>query len=309
MSMLDREAWIRAGGDASRLDLYASVGRVAPFADGDDRCLATIHPYLPDVGAIGDWVGGPGVRLAAEAWLKARGCAVARGPMEMCTWFEHRVNLGPFEEAPFALEPTVDADPWVRAGYGVVANYVSSIAEHDQQVQPVLDRAAALSASGWTLTHLANGPDGRVSEADLSEAIQLFHRIGAQSFTEDFGYAPIPGEALQQVYAPLRRHIDPRLLTIAWSPEREPVGFLLALPDFVAPERKWFVIRSLAVLPRFRQAGVGSWLVAASHQAARRAGYRAGVHAVMWTRSRGTDISRLGGREFRRYALLEKPLS
>ena len=53
---------------------------------------------------------------------------------------------------------------------------------------------------------------------------------------------------------------------------------------------------------------MGSWLVAVAHRVASRKGYMAGVHCLMWTGSRSTDISRHGGEVFRRYALLEKAL-
>jgi GNAT superfamily N-acetyltransferase len=305
----DREAWLAAGGDASRLDLFSTLGEVAPFSNGEDRCLATIHPALPKCGGIGDWVGGPAVLEAAENWLRERGCTAVRGPLEMCTWFSYRANLGPYDEPPFAFEPTERPERWERSGYAQVASYVSALADHEPQISATLDRIAALSATGWKVSQLALDPgEGRASEASFREAVGLLHRIASESFTNAFGYVPIPEAALQASYAPLRKVVDPRLVLIARSPDGEPAGFLFSIPDFLQPQRGWFLVKTLAVLPRYRQTGVGSWLVAAAHQAARRAGYKAGVHSLMWEKSFSNDISRRGGRVFRRYALYEKSL-
>jgi GNAT superfamily N-acetyltransferase len=305
----DRETWVAAGGDAARLGLYATIGEVAPFSNGSDRCLASIHPALPKVGAIGDWVGGTAVLEAAEGWLRSRGCTLARGPMELCSWFTYRANLGPYDDAPFAFEPTERPDRWVKAGYAEAAHYASALAEHDAQITASMERAAALSTAGWSIAQLKlDMGEGRASEAEFTSAIALLHRIASKSFAEAYGYAPVPVEALQAWYAPLRKLVDPRLVLIARAPNGEPGGFLFSIPDFADPRRGWFLVKTLAVLPEHRKSGLGTWLVGAAHQVARKSGYKAGVHCLMWSSSHSNAISRYGGRSIRRYALLEKAL-
>lgn len=304
--MTDPEAWLKAGGDPRRLALYGRLGRVRTFADGPHRCLASIHPDLPEVGAIGDLVGEP-LLPAAEDWLREQGCRVARGPMELCTWFRYRANLGPHDEPPFALEPTDPPEPWERAGYEIVAHYASARADHEAQIASARDRAAALSASGWSLDALPSR-GGLVSEGTFREAVSLVHDLSTRAFADAFGFVPIPEEALQAWYAPMRSLVDPDLTLLVRTPDGEVAGFLFAIGDFSAPERRWFLVKTLAVLPEHREHGVGSWLVAAAHSRAQAKGYHAGVHCLMWTGSRSNDISRHGGEVFRRYALYEKPL-
>jgi GNAT superfamily N-acetyltransferase len=263
---------------------------------------------MPEVGAVGDWVGGPGVREAAESWLTKQGCRVARGPMEQCTWFTYRANLGPFDEAPFAFEPVERAERWERAGYEPVAQYVSALADHDRQIASAREQTASLSASGWQLNPIPSDAAGNISPEDFREAVSLVHQLSTAAFGEAFGYVPVPEEALQAWYAPMRSLVDPDLTLVARTPDDEPAGFLFSIPDFAQPDRGWFLVKTLAVLPEHRKLGVGSWLVAAVHRIARRKGYGAGVHCLMWTGSRSTDISRHGGEVFRQYALLEKDL-
>ncbi len=302
----NRELWIEAGGNATHLDLYRLVGEVAPFSDGDGRALATIHPELPEVGAIGDWVGDAALLTAAEDWLREQGCKVARGPMEMCRWFNYRANLGPFDELPFSFEPTHRADRWFEAGYQVHAKYVSLFAEHGPQIKLGRDRAAGLAARGWTIEPLANDRE-EVSEATFRDTMGMVHELFTNGFAGMEGYVSAPPAAIFGFYAPHRDKIDLRLTLLARDPDGEPAAFLLAIPDHLRPERRWFQVLTLAVLPKHRHVGIGSWLVAAAHQAGRRAGYSAGIHCFVHT-PRDDDSVHFSGRVFRRYALLEKEL-
>lgn len=303
----DREAWIAAGGDAGRLDLLASIGTVAPFSDGDSRALATVHPERPELGAIGDWVGGMDVLRAAEAWLGQQGCKIVRGPMEMCRWFDYRATLGPFDEAPFSFEPTTPAGRWVDAGYQEIQRYVSLEADRDALIRSSLDRAAALAARGFTLVPIAADKAGRKASELFRERLDTVHDLFAEAFNDVDGYVPIPPEALFSYYAGHDAAIDPRLTIMALDPKGKPVGLVLAVPDRTQTDRKWYLILTMAVLPSYRELGVGSWLLAAAHQAGRRAGYHAGIHCFVRLRS-GDDSKFYAGRVFRRYALMEKIL-
>jgi len=305
---IDHEAWRAAGGEVDRLALYASIGRVAPVTDGEHRCLATIHPALPGVGAIGDWTGGDRVREAAEAWLSAEGCRLARGPLELCTWFRYRASLGPHDDPPFALEPTEPAARWIAAGYHIAATYTSAVASSRPMIEAGVEPGRRLVEAGWCVETLPRGGDGLVPEPDYRAAVSLVHRITTASFSRAYGYAPIPEGALQAWYAPWRPFVDPRLTLLARAPDGEIGGFLFAIPDVARPDRGWALIKTLAVLPAHRQLGVGSWLSSVSHDTIERSGYSAAVHCLMWSSSRSQDISRYGARVFRRYALLEKEL-
>lgn len=306
----DREAWIRAGGDAHRLDLYASIGEVAPFADGDSRVLASIHPERPDVGALGDWVGGMDVLRAGEDWLRERGCKVARGPMELCRWFEHRAAVGPFDEPAFSFESITPAGRWIDAEYHEIERYASLVADRDTLIRSTVDRAAALAARGFTLRPLsADLGDRRPSEL-FRERLDAVHRIFSEAYAEgDDEFVSIPADALYRYYAPHEDAIDPRLTILAQDPSGEPVGVVVALPDRAVPERRWYLVPTMAVLPSHRHLGVGRWLLAAAHQAGRKAGYEAGVHCFVHLRGHEDSSAFYAGRIFRRYVLLEKSLT
>lgn len=299
----DPGRWISAGGNPDHLELLARAGRIAVFSDDDARCMAGIHPDQPTLGAIGDWVGPPSILAAAEAWLAAQGCTEARGPMLLCSWFPHRANLGPLTTEPIQFEPTEPGARWLEAGYREHAHYLSILAAHEPNIRAGTDRAAALATSGWSLQPLEARPDPRPS-------LELLHAIATRVFGTAEDATTVDLDVLIDFYHPWIDTVDPGLSRIAQTPTGEPAGFVLAVPETSQPGRSWFQILSLAVVPEHRHRGVAGWLVAAAHQAARRAGIETGVHAMV----RADEHSREGkgwyrGDILRRYALFHKPLS
>ena len=303
----DVDAWRSAGGDVERLAILARVGIVEVFADGRSRCLAGIHPDRPRVGTIGDHVGDPSVLHDAERWLAARGSTSVEGPALLCPWFPYRARVDDHTSLPLGLEPAERGEPWAEAGYVPAIKYVSVLARHDEQIEPALDRAAALSSRGWKLEPLEAGPSSSLTVEAYDRAVGIVHEIATRSFQGVDRFLGAPVEAVADFYRPLRTALDPRLALVARDPEGRPVGFLLAVPD-ILPERRWFQILTLGVVPEVRGAGIATWMVGASHQAARRAGFVAGVHAMIRVGAQGRDVTWHRGEVIRRYALFRKDL-
>ena len=114
-------------------------------------------------------------------------------------------------------------------------------------------------------------------------------------------------QASEKADAPL---IDPELVVVACSPEGEMAGYCFAIPDRPNPQLKQFVVKTLAVDPKWRTLGLGSWLVGNVHSRAHTAGWTGGgIHALMWTGSHSRQISAHAGEIIREYALFEKDLA
>jgi GNAT superfamily N-acetyltransferase len=182
------------------------------------------------------------------------------------------------------------------------------LARHDEQIEPALDKAAALASRGWRLEPIEPGPSSSLTEAAFDAAVAVAHEVATRSFTGVDRFLDAPVDAVADFYRPLRTALDPRLTLIARDPEKRPVGFLLAVPDIV-PDRRWFSILSLAVVPEVRGAGIATWMVGAAHQAARRAGFVAGVHAMIRVGAQGQDATWFRGEVIRRYALFSRALA
>jgi GNAT superfamily N-acetyltransferase len=310
----DRDLWIEAGGDPGKLDVLGRAGRVQPFSDGAARCLASIHPERPTIGAVGDWVGPPAVLREAEAWLAEQGCTDAWGPMLLCSWFPFRASLGPEEQPPMLMEPTEPASRWEAAGYEAAARYVSILSKHDPQIRAGMDRAGALSSRGWRIESAAALLETETPDRGaLAEAMAVVHDLCDRAFADVDGYVHVPLDVVADWYAPSVGGLDPRLTLLARAPDGSPAGILLGLPVDVPgseDDRRWFQILTLAVAPEHRHVGLATWLVAAAHQAARKAGYVAGVHAQV--RVNGDtleDTTWFRGELIRRYALYHRSLA
>ncbi|MBT3219146.1 MAG: GNAT family N-acetyltransferase [Proteobacteria bacterium] len=297
--MIDTEQWMANGGDEQKLTLYSKIGRVAPFANADGRCLATIHHDAPEVGAIGDWVGDEATRIAAEKWLKEQGCSVVRGPMEIGNFFGHQVCLGPFNSPPYSLEPTEPADRWLAAGYEPIAHYAATLPDSRRVIDVARDSAARLSVQGLTIEAWPNGE--RLSNASFHRLMEAFEPVFNLSFASHFAYLPITDQILHAWLSPCAPFVDSRLTMLARTPGGEPVGFVLTLRNQSDPTQ--FLIHTLAVLPPYQRRGVGTWLVGAAHRAGQRAGYRSGVHCL--TPTEGLHQTK---EVLRQYALLQKDL-
>jgi GNAT superfamily N-acetyltransferase len=303
----DPEAWVAAGGDRARLRALSGVGRVATFTDGDGRALAGVHPARPEVGTVGDWVGGPAALEAALAWLRAQGCAAAEGPALLAPWFPAGASLGPWEIPPFPGEPTERAERWTAAGFALGARWAAVSSGHDAPIAAAMDKAGALSSRGWRLQGFEAGPSSQITPEAYERAVDVIHGLATAAFSDQPGFLPAPRDAVADFYRPLAPLADPRLSLLALDPEGHPRGFLLGLPGPHAGRNRAFQVVTLAVHPAARTAGLATWLVAAAHQAARKAGYTSGVHLV-----RGEPRRRNGGWAtgdvMREYALLRRPL-
>jgi hypothetical protein len=261
------------------------------------------------VGAIGDWVGDTSVLHQAEAWLKAKGCTVARGPMLLCSWFSYRVNNGPHEHGPFLLEPTESPERWQAAGYAPCAQYTSTLMPHEPILKASIPIAARLESEGWSIESLPKDSQGHVPQDAFVRAVDTIHDIAHESFAGAFGFVPLPREALQALYAPYRLALDPDLILFATDPSGTPAGFLFGVPDLADSTRRWAIIKTSAIRPSAAGQRLGTWLNATAHSRFRRKGYKSAVYALMWEGSASQSWSRFGGELLRNYTLLERSLS
>mgnify|MGYP003885563385 FL=1 len=244
-----------------------------------------------------------------ERWLAEQGCVEVVGPQHLVRWFPYRANQGPHAVAPLLFEATAPAAPWADAGYAPRERYVSVVCRHEEQIDAGTGAAARLALRGWRMSALGDSERPITREA-FDAALTTICAVVGRAFTELEGFVAVPEPAVADWYRPYRHLIDPRLVLFVHDPSGAPAGFVLGLPDRLAPERRWFQIPTLAVVPEHQGAGVGAWLVAAAHKAAKRAGFEAGVHGpVKMAGDRLEDTTWFHGELVRRYALFHKSLT
>jgi GNAT superfamily N-acetyltransferase len=243
---------------------------------------------------------------AAAARLAQAGCRTVVGPMNGNTWRRYRFVTESNGRGPFLLEPRnpqAYPDWWRQAGFGELAHYSSSLIHLDGQstVAPVLIQR--MKRSGLVIR--------RLDPARYDDELRAIHALSLRSFSSNFLYTPLDEQAFLTSYGKVREKVDADLVRIA---EREglPCGFVFCIRDLEAEARgetPALIVKTLAVDPGSRSAGLGSLLVDEAHRIGFDKGYPEAIHALQHETNTSLKITgRHHGEVFRRYALFSKRL-
>src|SRR5690606_29159192 len=138
--------------------------------------------------------------------------------------------------------------------------------------------------------------------------LRTIHALSLRSFSNNFLYTPLEESSFLAAYQKIRPHTDPELVKIARR-DGVTVGFAFGIPDLGATKNPALIVKTLAVDPSARTAGLGSLLVDELHAAGMAKGYTEAIHALQHESNTSLKItSRHHGTPFRRYALFSKPL-
>ncbi len=256
----------------------------------------------------------------AIRWLHERGASEIVGPMDGDTWHRYRLNVGPFQQPPFLMEPynrPYYQRLWESAGFRLFASYYSKRVDKVElaarELRPILDRQLR---HGYRLRTIDLGR--------FEDELAILHRLSTAIFAENFLYEQISLADFLEMYRPLRSFIDSDLVRIAISPQGEPVGFMFSLVDYqaaVAAMRgkrnllarlRFFLRRSLAaavnlkslgVLPGHRKSGLGAALTCQAYRDVIAKGYRQANLCLIRQDNPSGRLDAGQGDIFRRYIL------
>jgi GNAT superfamily N-acetyltransferase len=315
-----QRAWVAAVDDYPVARLVAR--RSPALQDGEGRPLGLLGFFEALDGPEGKE---GALRLLAEGtgWLRETGAGQIVGPMDGDTWHRHRLNIGPFDDPPFLLEPynpPYYPEIWEEAGFQVLESWFSKQVDLAAVVAHLEPRATAARASGYQLRAL-----------DLhrfTEELRLLYRLSRAIFAGNFLYTEIAEEDFLALYADSRALLDPDLVLFARSPQGEDIGFLFAYPDrfravaamrgsrglfaklrFLRHRKEAEAVdfKTLGVLPEHRRAGVAALLMHEGHLRAQGKGYRVANHCLFREGNPSGDLDGGAGRILRRYHLYEAP--
>lgn len=242
------------------------------------------------------------------AELQAQDCTLAVGPMDGNTWRRYRFVTDRGDEPPFLLEPD-NPDAWpahfTGNGFTPLANYLSSLNTQLDWVDPRLASAEArLEADGIVIR--------RLEMSRIEEELQHIYELSLVSFRNNFLYTPIPAAEFLEQYRSVLPLLRPELILMA-EREGEPAGFLFALPDLLQARSgrpiDTVLLKTAAVLPGRRNAGLGNLLAARCHRIAQELGYTRVIHALMHETNRSRNTSDRYAHPIRRYTLYSRRLA
>lgn len=262
-------------------------------------------------------------RLLADgvAWLRAAGAGRIVGPMDGDTWHRYRLNVGPFDEPPFLLEPynpPFYEELWTASGFTLLERYFSKRVETAAVVAHLEPKRRAALATGYRLRPLA--------ARRFREELRTLHQLSRRIFARNFLYTEIAEEEFCELYAGARALVDPELVWFALSPRGEDVGFLFAYPDrfrevaamrgergllaklrFLLHRHEADAVdfKTLGVLPEHRRSGVAAALFHEGHRRALTKGYQLANHCLFKEGNPSGELDGGAGRMMRRYHLYE----
>lgn len=277
-------------------------------------CWWTDTPMLDGerLGVIGHYAAlnasaGAAVLEDACELLAKRGLRRAVGPMDGSTWRRYRfiVDRGP--EPIFFFEPdNPDGWPehWMAAGFEPLATYSSAVNDspglHDPRTDVAVDR---LGAQGVRIRSL--------EVAAAQTELKRIYDLSLSAFADNFLYTPIGEREFLAQYEAVLPFVQPDLVLLA---EREDtlVGYMFALPDLLETRRagssNTVVLKTLAVDPSMRGAGLGGALLDLAQRSAHRCGYRRVIHALIHESNQSGRISARYARTIRRYVLFARTI-
>ena len=233
---------------------------------------------------------------AAEAYLHAQGCSLAIAPMEGNTWRTHRAVIESDGSPPFLLEPTTPPEAsklLLDSGYQILAQYTSSLIDLDSpspDLSRLEKRLSQINIRPLNLTH-------------LEDELRAIYKLSTRAFVDNFLYTPISESEFLAQYLAFKSHLTSDCAFLA-EHDNQLVGFVFGYPD-----QNRFIVKTLAVLPERRFAGLGTLLVERIQDRARKAGFSQAIHALQREDNQSLRIStRFNAKVFRRYALFAKKL-
>ncbi len=245
---------------------------------------------------------------AALKRLRRERCTLAVGPMNGSTWRDYRWVTRAGRYPRFLLEPeNPPAYPQylLRHGFQPIAHYFSALTDGLRTFDALTDRVRSrLDRKGVQLRSIC--------KSTFREDVLSILEVARAAFRQNLLYAD-PGE--EEFLSLCRRfqQVAPFDYVLMAFERDRPVGFVLAVPDqqqrLRQPSVDTLIVKTLAVVPERRYAGLGHLLLTQVEHAAANAGFRRAIYALVREMPHLQRISNRSAQPIRRYAIYARELS
>jgi hypothetical protein len=208
----------RGGRDVGRIS--AQIDRLAP-TDADAPA-----GFFGMVAAIDDPEVFAALAATAEAWLKARGCAVARGPFNLSINEEVGLLVDGFDTPPMLMmghDPPYAGARLEALGYAKLKDVYAYICDTATDIPAAARRRIERSTpKGVTLRML----DLKRYDAEVRTLTEIFN----DAWAGNWGFTPLTEAETDHLGKSLKLLLNPRLVWFA-EIDGEPAGFGVTLPN------------------------------------------------------------------------------
>ncbi len=272
---------------------------------------------------------------AAAEWLRARGMDRVMGPFNFSTNDEASspgILVDGFDTPPAVMMShnppyygrLLEGAGWTKAkdlvAYWIPSNQVP------ERVQAGMKRLA--KRMGATIRSLRM--------KDLKAEVARVQEVYNAAWSRNWGFVPMTEAEFAHMASELKPVVNPELCLLAETPEGEPIGFLLALPDlnralkhlpdgrlfrygiptgllkFLWHKRKINTLRilTLGMKPGLQASGLGTAVYMRGLEVAEKNGFVAGEASWILEDNHEmcTAMDKLGARQYKRYRIFERLL-
>ncbi len=252
--------------------------------------------FIGNVESVNNYEAFKKVITESEEWLEHRGIKTVLAPINFCTWFRYRFKTNKFNEKRYLFEtynPPYYNDFLEQIGYTVDKKYYS------QDIDDLRDFLLKTTQK-YEDTIIQNMVIRPFNIENYDEEMHSLYRLTINSFQSNYLYSPIDFDSFSQLYAPYKSIINPNYFAIA-EDDQKMIGFLFCIPDYFdalssmhgsqsifakirflyhKKRASTFLAKSMAVLPEYRNTGVGTALMHFCHRNAFLDGFKKGRHCL-----------------------------
>lgn len=195
---------------------------------------------------------------AACDWLRERGCATARGPMNLTTWHDYRFVTSGFHAGYMPGEPRHPRHYpklWLEAGFRVCGTYSTNWLTCPEQ-----GRGADALAGKFTAAAQRALDSGYSVRGIAPSDLPALYKLSSEAFADAFMYSHIGPDEFAALYSRDDVPVAARTSYIAHAPDGSPIAFLYSFPCNL-DGRDALVCKTIAVLPGTRGRGIYPLLV------------------------------------------------
>jgi hypothetical protein len=269
---------------------------------------------------------------AAEAWVRAQGMTVIRGPLNFSTNDEIGTLVDGFDEPPIVMmtynpryyPALIEAHGYAKAMdvYAYIVDLAEGLQNAPEKVFSVAEKAAQKEGI-------------RVRKLDLQhfdQEVALLKRVYNRAWERNWGFVPMTDPEMNHLADGLKAILDPNLLFIAETADSVPVGVSIGVPDvhqalrwsggghmwpfgllkFLWYRRKVNQCRLLimGMVPEYRGRGADAIFYVETARAALAHGYKRmeGSWILETNSMMNLILQRLGMQRYKTYRIYEKPL-